>query len=227
MRQFVVIGIGQFGFSVANTLSENKCQVLAIDMDEVQVESVSNMVTHAVQADATDEKTLRALEVEQMDVGIVCLGSVEASVLVSLLLKEMGVKTVVTKALTPLHAKVLRKVGVDRIIFPERDMGLRVAESLISPNILEHVELSANHSVVEIVAPPEFAGKTLKQINVRAKYGVNVIAIKRKLPSLSESGDTEIKEEINISPEADDEVNEGDGLLIVGLAKDIEKIRAL
>ncbi len=225
MRQFTVIGIGQFGFSVAKTLAENKCQVLAIDTDEVQVESVSNIVTHAVQADATDEKTLRALEIEQMDVGIVCLGHVEASILVSLLLKEMGVKMVVTKALTPLHAKVLRKIGVDRIIFPERDMGSRVAESLVSPNILEHIELSPNHSVVEIVAPVEFAGKTLKQVNVRAKYGVNVIAIKRKLPSIDEAGDTEIQEEINIAPEADDEINEGDVLLIVGLAKDIEKMR--
>ncbi len=225
MRQFAIIGIGQFGFSVAKTLAQKKFQVLAIDMDELQIESVSSIVTHAVQADATDEKTLRALEIQQMDVGIVCLGNVEASILVSLLLKEMGVKMVVAKALTSLHAKVLRKVGVDRIIFPERDMGVRVAESLVSPNILEHIELSPDYSIVEIVAPTPFVGKSLKQINVRAKYGVSIIAIKRKIPYIDEAGDTGIKEEINIAPEAEDEINEGDVLVVLGTAKNIEKLR--
>ena len=104
-------------------------------------------------------------------------------------------------------------------------MGERVAESLVSPNILEHIELSSNYSVVEIVAPADFVCKTLKQINVRARYGVSVIAIKRKIPYIDEAGDTGIKEEINIAPEAEDEINQGDVLIIVGTAKDIEKLR--
>jgi trk system potassium uptake protein len=225
MRQFAVIGLGQFGFSVAKALVDSKCQVIAIDIDETKIEEVSDRVTHAVQADATDEKTLRSLDIGQVDVAIVCLGKVESSILVSLLLKEIGVKIVVAKALTGLHAKVLRKIGVDKIIFPERDMGERVASNLVSPNIFEHIELSPDYSVVEIVAPADFVGKTLKEINVRAKYGVNVIAIKSKIPSINEAGDTEIKDEINIAPIAGDEIRGGDTLVIVGTAKDIAKLR--
>lgn len=203
-KQFVVIGLGRFGTSVATTLYSLGNEVLAIDTDEEVVQSISDSVTHAVQADATDEATLRSLGIRNFDVAVVTIGSnVQSSIMVTLLVKELGVKFVIAKAQNELHAKVLYKIGADRVVFPERDMGVRVAHNLCSSNILDYIELSSDYSIMEITAIKEWESKTLRDLNMRSKYGVNVMAIKRG-------------SDINVSPYADDEILPGDVLVVIG-----------
>jgi trk system potassium uptake protein TrkA len=207
-----VIGLGRFGSSIAKTLYNLGYDVLGIDSDEEIVQSMSDSITHAVQADATDENTLKALGVRNFDVGIVSIGQdIQASILVTLILKEMGIKFVVAKAQNELHGKVLYKIGADRVIFPERDMGIRVAHNLVSSNILDYIELSPDFSIVEITAIPEWYDKTLKELDMRVKHGLNVMAIKRN-------------EDVLVSPKADDVILKGDILVVVGQNKDIEKL---
>ncbi|MDD5259397.1 MAG: TrkA family potassium uptake protein [bacterium] len=228
MRQFAVIGLGNFGRSVALSLAEKGGQVLAIDKDEERIQDISEKVTYAVKADASDEKVLKSLDIKNVDVAIVSVGeSMETSIMVSLLLREMGVKMIVTKAISSLHGKVLRKIGVDRVIFPERDIGAKVAESLISPNIYEYIELSPDYSIVELVSPKSFAGKSLKSLDVRKQYKVTIIAIKRKTPEVNDSGETQFKEDINVTPFPEDEIESGDVLVVVGADKDINKFRGV
>lgn len=225
-KQFAVIGLGRFGFTVARALAEKGCQVLVIDTDEEKVNEASGLVTQAIQMDATDEDALKKVGIEDVDVGIVSVGeNLEASILISLLLKELGVKEVISKAINPHHAKVLQKIGVDRIVFPEREMGLKVAESLVSPDILEQIRLSPDYEILEIAAPASFAGKTLKELALNTKYKVNVIAINKKVPYVNESGESDFKEKIKVAPVGDDEVSAGDTLTVIGESKKIEELR--
>lgn len=204
MKQFAVIGLGRFGTSVATTLSSMGYEVLAVDEDQEKIQEIVKEVTHAIQADATDEKALKALGIRNFDVVIVSIGhDVQASILITVLLKELGVKYVVAKAQNELHGKVLSKVGADKVIYPERDMGLRVAHSLVSSNVLDHIRLSPEHSILEIVAPDILVGKTLKQSALRAVYEVTVMAIKRG-------------NEILVSPSPDEPIKEDDILVVIG-----------
>lgn len=212
MKQFAVIGLGRFGSSVATALARMGCQVLAIDSDAEKVEAIMDEVTHAIQADARDEEALKAAGIRNVDVAIVAIGeNVEANILVTLIVKELGVKCVVAKALNDLHAKVLAKIGADKIVFPERDMGIRVARTLAAGNVLEHIDLSPDYSIVEIAASRRLAGKTLGQLNLRAKHGVMVVAIKH--------GDN-----IVVAPGAEDVVREGDILVLIGPTKVLERL---
>lgn len=212
MKQFVVIGLGRFGFSLAKTLYELGHDVLGIDIDEEIVQNVAESITHAVKADATDENALKALGARNFDVAVVGIGNdIQSSILVTLILKEMGIKYVVAKANNELHGRVLKKIGADRIVFPERDMGIRVAHNLTLSNILDYIELSPEYSIIEISALPAWFDKSLRQLNMRTKYGLNVIAIKR-------NGN------IIISPNGDDTILKGDILAVVGHKDDIENI---
>nr|WP_269083260.1 TrkA family potassium uptake protein [Paenibacillus mucilaginosus] len=209
-KQFVVIGMGRFGTSVAKTLSNLGFEVLAIDSDEIRTQEISNIVTHVVQADSTDEEALRALGLRNFDVVVVAIGEdIQASILTTIILKEMGVPKVIVKAQTELHGKVLRKVGADKVVFPERDMGQRVAHHLISSNIIDYIELSEDYSIVEILASGQLVGKTLRQLDIRAKFGCNVMGIK--------TGDR-----MNIAPYADDMIKENDILVVVGKNTDLQ-----
>jgi trk system potassium uptake protein TrkA len=211
-KQFAVIGMGRFGSSVASALYKLGYQVLAIDENEERIEQVLNKVTHAVQADCTDEEALKAIGIRNFDVVVVAIGQdIQASILTSLILKEMGIKMLVVKAQSELHGKVLTKIGVDKVIFPERDMGLRLAHSLISPNILDYIELSDDYSIVDIHVTPRMIGKNLRELDIRAKYGCNVMAIK--------SGDR-----MNIAPRAEDTIKENDVLVVVGSNEDLRKL---
>ena len=218
MRQFAVIGLGRFGASVAKTLAQKNCQVIAIDKDEDKIQDISEAVTQAVCLDATDEKALKAVGIEQVDVAIVSVGvDVEASVLIALLLKEIGIKEVIAKAVTPQQGKALEKIGVDRIIFPERDMGERLANALTSPKVTDYLQLSGSCSIIEITPPKDFIGKTLKQLNIRAKYQLNIVAVKRK----NEKGE----ETVNVVPVAEEKIREGDMLLVAGANEAIDKLK--
>ncbi|MCY6370554.1 potassium channel family protein [Clostridium ganghwense] len=211
-RQFVVIGLGRFGSSIAKTLYSLGNDVLAIDADEDIIQNIADSVTHAVQADATDENSLRTLGISNFDVAVITIGSnVQASIMTALLAKELGVNYIITKAHNELHAKVLKKVGVERVIFPERDMGVRVAHNLVSSNILDYIELSSDYSIAEIASPVEWHGKTLKELNMRSKYGINVMALKRD-------------NDVNISPSADDIIKPGDVIVAIGGIEELNKL---
>jgi trk system potassium uptake protein TrkA len=223
MRQFAVIGLGRFGASVARTLAKKGHQVLAIDKEEHITQDISDEVTQAVCLDATDEKALRSVGIENVDVAVVGMGTnLEASILITLNLKEIGIKEIVCKAVNEDHKKVLEKIGATKVILPEREMGARVANSLISTSVIEHIELSGESSIVELIPPKEFMGKSLREINVRAKFGVNVIAIKRKIPSATKKEEEEI---VNVSPRAEDTIKKGDVLVVLGPNENIEKLK--
>ncbi|KXG76157.1 potassium channel family protein [Thermotalea metallivorans] len=212
MKQFAVIGCGRFGSSVAKTLYSLGYDVLAIDENEDVIQAIADSVTHAVQVDATDEASLKSLGIRNFDVVVVTIGSdIQSSILITLIAKELGVKYVVAKAQNELHAKVLYKIGADRVVFPERDMGVRVAHNLVSSNILDYIELAPDYSIVEVTSLKEWEGKSLKDLNIRGKYGINVMAIKH-------GG------EINISPTAADVIKRGDVLVVVGHNDDLQKI---
>lgn len=208
-KQFAVIGMGRFGSSVAQSLSKLGYEVMAVDQSDARIQEISDLVTHAVQADSTDEDALRAIGIRNFDVVVVAIGQdIQASILTTLILKEMNVHTVIVKAQTELHGKVLKKIGADKVVFPERDMGNRVAKHLISPNILDYIELSDDYSIVEIQVTPAMAGKSLREMDIRAKYGCNVMGIKQG-------------ERMNIAPQAEDRLSEKDVLVVVGKNLDL------
>ncbi|SDC29465.1 MULTISPECIES: potassium channel family protein [unclassified Candidatus Frackibacter] len=214
MKQFIVIGLGRFGFSVAKTLSEKGYDVLAIDKDEGKVQELANIVTHTVQTDATDENSLQTLGVSNFDVAVVSIGEdVHSNILATLILKQLGVKHVVVKAQDRLHGKVLSKVGADKIVYPERDMGTRIANNLISSNMLDYIEFAPDYSVIEIQATDKMDGKNLEELELRSRFGVNVMAIK------TEDG-------LEITPEAKQIINRGDVLIVIGNNKSLEKLRS-
>lgn len=208
-KQFAVIGMGRFGSSVAKSLSELGFEVLAIDSDETRVQEVSGIVTHAVQADTTDEDALRSIGIRNFDVVVVAIGQdIQSSILTTLILKDLGVNILIVKAQNELHGKVLKKIGADKVIYPERDMGARVAHHLISPNILDYIELSADHSIAEIQVSASMIGQTLRELDIRAKYYCNVMGIKND-------------GQMNIAPHADNLLKEGDILIVVGKNEDL------
>jgi trk system potassium uptake protein TrkA len=212
MKQFMVIGCGRFGSSIATTLFKLGHEVMAIDMDEERVQDIADEVTYAVQADVADENVLAELGISNFDVVIVSIGSnYQASIMATLVAKELGVKKVVAKAHDSLHGKVLSKIGADKIIYPERDMGVRVAHNLVSSNILDFIELSPDYSILEITALKQWVNKTLKELSLPSTFGINVMAIKRD-------------KDINVSPYANDVILEGDILVVIGNTVDIEKI---
>lgn len=225
MRQFAVIGLGRFGCSVARTLSGKGKEVLGIDRREQIVQEMSDAITQAVCVDANDEKALKAVGIENVDVAVVAIGNLESSILITLMLKEMGIKEIVAKAVTEDHKKVLEKIGATRIVMPERDMGQRVANALVTPQVLDHIDLSSDSSIVEIISPPEFVGNTLKDLDIRAKHGINVIAIKRKVRTLSAKGDAKYEEKIEVTPPADEIIREKDVLVIIGPNDKIENLK--
>ncbi|QNB46205.1 TrkA family potassium uptake protein [Thermanaerosceptrum fracticalcis] len=180
MRQFAVIGLGRFGMSVARTLHALGYDVLAVDSSEDLVQEATQYVTHAVQADARDEETLRSLGIRNFDLVVVAIGEdIEANVLVTVILKQLGVKYVIAKAHSPLHGQVLEKIGADKVVYPERDMALRLAHNLTTSNILDYIELSPQYSIVELTAKERYHHKTLAELNLRVKEGIWVLAVKR------------------------------------------------
>jgi len=212
MKQFIVLGLGRFGSAVATTLVELGHEVLGVDNDEERVNELKDKITQAVQADITEERALKELGVNNFDTAIVGIGGdLETSILVAMMLKEMGLKYIIAKAQNNLHAKVLEKIGVDKIVFPERDMGRRIANNLVTPNIKDYIELEPDYSIIEIEALPEFVDKTLSQLDLQNKYGINVLAIKR--------GNS-----FNISPRVKDIIKKDDFLIIIGETKRITEL---
>jgi trk/ktr system potassium uptake protein len=207
---FAVIGLGRFGSAVAATLTELGQDVIGIDGDEEKVRNVADVLSAAIQLDATDERALRAAGIQDVDVAVISIGeNIEASLLVVMLVKELGIPRIISKAVTPLHGRILEKIGVSRVIFPEREMAMRLAHSLVVPNVLDYIELSRDFSIIELPAPEEFQGKTLRELQLRPRFGLTLIAIKRK----TGTGDGEVT---NVAPSAEDRIEAGDVLALLG-----------
>lgn len=214
-NQFAVIGLGRFGSSIANKLYESGQEVLGVDVNEERVEDSHPYVTHAVIADSTDSEALKSIGIRNFDTVIVAIGNdIQASILSVLLLKELGVKKVIAKALNKLHGQVLQKVGADWVVFPERDMGIRVAHQLLSPNVLNFIEISKDYSVEEVIIPESMVEKTLRELDLRAEYNLSVIAIRHE-------------NEINISPSPNKKIDHGDVLVVIGKNRDLERFANL
>jgi trk system potassium uptake protein TrkA len=211
-KQFIVIGLGRFGNSVVKTLVDANADVLAIDINEEKVDDVSEFATHAVAVDATDENALKALGIRNFDVAIVSVGDIQSSVLITLICKELGVNYVLVKAKDELHAKVLFKIGADKIVFPERDTGIRVANNLLASNIIDFIEIFKNYGMLEITVPRAWLNKSLLELNIRKNYNVSIIAIKHG-------------NDINVNPAADDRLMEGDVIVVIGSEDDMHKIK--
>ncbi len=211
-KQYVVIGCGRFGQSVATKLAEMGEEVMVVDSREDIIQKVADHVTYAVQADATDENAIKALGIRNFDVAVITIGSnIQSSILVTLMVKELGVKQIIAKAQNPQHAKVLYKIGANRVVFPEKEMGIKIAKGLVSSNVLDLIDLSEEHSILEIKMDSKWVGKTLVEINMRRNYKVSVIAIKR-------AGELDI----NVSP--DTILLKDDLLVVMGHNNDLKKL---
>lgn len=215
--KFAVIGLGSFGSNVAKTLYEKENEVVAIDKDKEKIEAVKDFVSHAVQMESANKENLQALGIKEMDVVVVSLGpEMEASILTVLFLHELGAKRIVAKALTEDHAKVLEAVGATEVIYPEKDMAIMIALRLNSPNILDYFPLLSGVSIQEIAPPEKFIGKSLKELDLRNKYGIQVMAIKEV-----------ITEKMTYVPKADFVIKDSDILIVMGGEKQLAKINAL
>ena len=215
-QTFAVIGLGRFGGSVCKTLADAGQEVLAIDKYESRVNDYKDIATQAVVADAQDEDVLRSLGIRNVDHVIVAIGEdIQASILVTLMVKEQGVKYVTAKAQNEYHAKVLEKLGVDRVVHPERDMGVRIGRSLTSKNMVDYLDLDANFKLAEIlITNPEIVGKSLAEMDFRDRYGLNVIALAHSRQEM-------------VLPSAGDVLTENDSILVAGPTRAIDKFEEL
>ena len=213
-KQFLVVGLGRFGMSVARSLSDLGQEVMAVDTDAALVDAMAPHVMQAIQLDVTDEEALSSLDIQNFDVAIVSIGqNTRDSILVSVLLKDLGVPYLVARVNDELHAKVLRKVGVDRVIFPEQDMGARLARSLLTPNVLELMELTGDYQIVEPRVPAKWVGNSMLDLDVRRRYGLNILAILRGGRFL-------------VSPAPDIPFETNDNVLVMGRKDDIERLES-
>ncbi len=214
-KQFVILGLGRFGRSVATTLAGNECEVLVIDRDENTINSMANMVTYAVKADATDAEVLKSLGMGNFDGAIVAMGeNLEASVMATIMVKEMGVPYVLAKAQNDLHARILKKVGADMVVCPEKETGIRIANNLIMNTLFDAVELPTNYNMMELDVLPEWIGKTFHELNLRASLKINVIAIKKN-------------NNLDITPDPEQPMKEGDTLILIGKNEVLNKLASM
>lgn len=213
-KEFMIIGCGRFGRSVAVTLAELGHEVLVIDKEEDTINEISTSVTHAVSADVMIEGTLESLGIHNMDEVIVAMGSnFEASLMATAVAKENNVKTVIAKVSDKIHGRIMKKVGADRVIIPEKDSGIRLAYNISTSNILDYIEVSDDFSIMEVKPPKSWIGRSLAQLDIRNNYGVTVVAVKEE----------DVKE-ININPKPDYVFDQSDIVLVLGKYKKIEEI---
>ena len=210
-KEFVVIGLGRFGGSIVRELIAQGANVMAIDQSQERVDDFAQIATQAVVADTTDESVIKSLGLWNFEHVIVAIGEdIQSSILTTLILKELGVPQITAKANNDYHEKVLRKIGADFVVHPERDMGIRIANNMLSNNVLDYLELSDEHSMMEIRVSDRIAGRSLVDLDIRAKYDINIVGIKRG-------------EQILISPSPTDPILIGDILLVIGADVDINR----
>jgi len=211
-KQFAVLGLGRFGQSIAKTLAENGCDVYGFDKDKAAVDCMAKYLSMAAQCDVTDPNAIEQIGLNNFDIVVIAIGeNMESSIMATLMAKEMGVNYVIAKAKNNMQKTILEKIGADKVVLPERDMGLRIAMNLITTNVIDFINLSDKFGIAEISPIPEWVGKSLQKSDIRAKGGLNVVAIKR-------DGN------VIVSPRANEIIFEADILVVVGESKDIQKV---
>jgi len=215
MKQFTVIGVGNFGYYLAAQLFAKGHEVLAIDVDPNRVQEIKDHVTHAVIADATDRKVIETLGIEHMDSAVVCIGSVlSASILTTLVLKDLGVKRVLAKAITENHGRILLKVGASEIFFPEKDLAISLAERLDNPNIIDYLPFLEGFSIIELAPSKQLVGKSLKELDLINRFGVQVVAVKETVP-----------DHLNLIPTGGFILKDSDIMILLGSNDGLEKLK--
>ena len=214
MKSFLVIGLGRFGAAVARELSALGQEVLALDVDAENVQHIADEVTQAIQGDAQDEAVLRSVGARNFDCCVVAVGAdMGASILITMMLKEMGAKKIIAKAMTPIHARVLERVGADRVVLPEIDMGQRLAQRLVRTNVVDYIGVSDEFSIVEIHPPKSWVGHSLGQLGVRARHKINVLAIRHGAGG-----------QVDVNPQPDKVIGADDLLIVIGTNKQVDSV---
>jgi trk system potassium uptake protein TrkA len=225
MRQFAIFGLGVFGVSVAKNLMKEGMEVIAIDNNDRNIELIKNDVTEAVILDSTKEEALRAIDIGRVDCAVLCIGEdMEASILTALLLRKLEVPKIIARSNSPGHRQILSLIGVNEIISPEEEMGMRIARRLSSTHILHHLDISEEHTIAEVIVGKILIGKSIRDLNLRSRFGVNIVGIKKKIPQVTEDGENIFMEKYVDFPAPDDVVEEGDVLVMVGSERAIQDI---
>lgn len=224
MRNIAVIGLGNFGSTVARELTDKGVRVIAIDEDRERVEEIKESVAYAVTLDSMDGSALKSVSIQDVDAAVVCIGDdVEANLLTTLLLKKLRVKKIWARAINPLQQEILKTLEVDEIINLEEQMGRAIARSLASVNVTRHIPLSPGHSIAEVKIPQSLVGKSLREIKPREDYNVNVVAVKTLIPAINDAGERTFEEKVDDVPPADEKLSEDHVLLVSGSDRNIEK----
>lgn len=211
-KQFLVIGLGQYGLSVASALADMGCEVVAVDINEERVQNIADKVTYAVTADAADEEVMENLGVNNMDAAVIAItNNMEASILATIILKDLGVPKVIVKASSEIHKKIALKVGADSVVFPEKEMGVRTARNLTATNFVDLVELSSDFSIIEVPVQPQWKGRSIREIGFREKHKINIIAVKDGT-------------NIDVSPDPNAPLSEKQCLVMIGDNRSLRKL---
>ena len=211
-QQVIVVGLGRFGSAAARELNALGHEVLAVDASEEVINEVAPDVTHAVQADASDEQALRAIGADQFQTAIVAISSaLEASIFATMALKRLGVPTVIAKAASPLHGEILERIGADRVVYPEREAGVDVAHTLAIPHVVDYIDLAPGHGIAKIDLPATFVGRTLRELDLATRLKVTPIVLRRG-------------NEVTINPHRDQRLQDGDQLVLVGLDEKLAQL---
>ncbi len=225
MKSFAVIGLGRFGSAIAKCIEEEGGEVIAMEIDPEKVRNNENEFTTVVEADATNIETLRDIGVSDVDAAVVSIGAnMGANILITLLLKELKVPLIIVKAQSSLHGKVLKRIGANHIVYPEKDAAYNIARRLMRPGYKE-LELAPGLCIIEITAPKSFINKDLRKLEIRNNYDANIIAIKKKVPFITEDEQTDYREKIIAPPKADTVIDENDILILVCPSKKVEKFK--
>ncbi len=226
--QYAVIGLGRFGSKLATSIFARGGEVMAIDIAPEAVDAIKDHVSQAVICDCTNEKAMRELGVQDLDVAIVAVGDdIETSIMVTAILKRLGVHRILSRSLSKMQGQILSEVGAHEVFSLEEQMGEQIADRLISPHIIESIKLSSGHSLIEIEPPASFLGKSLKELSLRANFGVNVIAVKTRQPGINEKGENIVKVVLNDLPSPDEKITNNDILVLVGKDEKIRQISEL
>ena len=220
--QFAVIGLGDFGFQVAETIAQNGGEVIGIDINEATIEQIKDKISQAVVADATQEKALRSIGVPDVDAAVVTLGDMDASIMATVLLRRIGVSKIVARALSSIHERVLKEVGASRIINIEHQMADQVAKGLLAPHVLQHIDFPGGYSLVEIKTNKDLTNRTIRELEFRERFSLNIVAIQKRIPAVDDSGKSFLKEVTNTQPQPDDIIADGDILVLVGGSEKID-----
>jgi len=224
MKKYIVIGLGNFGFTLAKKLEENKCEVISVDISRERVESTRDFVSHAIIGDATNKEFLSSLSLKDFDGAIISIGQdMSSSTLISLYLKDIGMNNIIVRALSEDHGTILKKIGVSEVLYPETEAATKLANRLAMKNALDFLPLSENHGIIEVIPPTIFFGKSLKELQISSRFHSQVIAIKYIDRNKEKNGNISIK----IPPSADDVITEDTIMIIIGKLSDIEKIQML